>query len=78
VFFLHLFHRTYATAKIRELDEFLLDGLKPLLPLSVRDMRLDVIAALKSILGIQLLKLSDLRAETADLFAKHCQVIHIA
>lgn len=70
--FLHLLDGENPTAKIRELGEFLLDGLQPLMPLAVSDLLLGVVAALTSIPVIQCLQLSDLGAETGNFFAKHC------
>ncbi len=39
--------------------------------LAVRDLGLDVIAALLAILVIQFLKVGDLKAKTPNLFSKH-------
>lgn len=70
--FLHLLDGENSPAKISELAEFLLDGLQPLMPLAVSDLLLGAGAALTSIPVIQRLQLSDLGAETGNLFAKHC------
>jgi hypothetical protein len=72
VLFFPLFDRENSSAKASELDEFLLDCLKPFLPLAVSDMSLCIVVALTPILFIQFFELSDLVTETADLFAKHC------
>ena len=72
VLFFPLFDRENPSAKASELDQFLLDGLQPFLPLAVGDLSLCFIAAVTPILVIQLLKVCDLVAEMPDLFAKHC------
>ncbi len=72
VLFFPLFDGENSPAKTRQLYQFLLDCLKPFLPLAVSDMSLCVVVALTPILFIRFFELSDLVAETADLFAKHC------
>jgi hypothetical protein len=72
VLFFPLFDGENSPAKPRQLYEFLLNCLKPFLPLAVSDMSLCVVVALTPILFIRFFELSDLVAETADLFAKHC------
>lgn len=47
------------------------------MPLPVSDLGLCVISALTSIPLVQLLKLCDLGAETANLCPKHFEVIHV-
>lgn len=76
VLFLHLLHGTNSAAKVGELSEFLLDGLQPLMPLAVNDMRLGFISALTPILLVEFMKLCDLGAEIPNLFAKDCEMIH--
>ncbi len=76
VLLFHLLDGTNSSAKVSELGEFLLDCLQPFMPLAVSDLRLCFISALTPILVIQFLKVSDLNAETPDLFPKHCQMIH--
>lgn len=74
-----LFDRENSLAKASQLDQFLLDRLQPFKPLAVSYLSLGFVAVMTpraSILLIQLLKLGDLGAETSNLFAKHCQVIH--
>ena len=72
VLFFPLFDGENAPAKTRQLYQFLLNCLKPFLPLAVSDMGLCIVVALTPILFIHFFELSDLVAETADLFAKHC------
>ena len=74
VLFFSLLDRENSAAEVSELDQFLLDFLQPFLPLAVRDLSLFVrsISTVTPILVVQLLEGSDLGAETADLFAKHC------
>jgi len=72
VLFLHLFDRAHAAAQVSELGEFLLDGLKPLKPLAVSDLRLDFIDPRTPVLIVQLFNLSDLCAETSNFFTKDC------
>ena len=74
--FFHLLDRANSTAQVSELDEFLLDGLKSLMPLAVSDLSLGFIAAFPPVLLVQLLKFRDLRPEKRDLVAKHFQMIH--
>jgi len=47
------------------------------MPLAVSDLSLGFISALTAVLLVQFLKLCDLSAEIPNLFAKHCQVVHI-
>jgi len=72
VLFFPLFDGENSPAKTRQLYQFLLDCLKPFLPLAVSDMSLCVVVPLTPILFIRFFELSDLAAEAADLFAKHC------
>jgi hypothetical protein len=72
VLFFPLFDGENSPAKTRQLYQFLLDCLKPFLPLAVSDMSLCIVMALTPILFIRFFELSDLVTETADLFAKHC------
>jgi hypothetical protein len=65
-----------ASAKASELSQFLLDRLKPFLPLAVSSVSLRFISPPTSILVVQLLNLSDFGAQAADLVAKHFEVIH--
>ena len=76
VFFLDLLNRKNSPSEVRELGEFLLDGLQPLVPLAVSDLRLGFVAALTPVPVVQFLKVRDLGTESRNLFAKHCQVIH--
>ena len=79
VLFFPLFDRENSSAKVNELDQFLLDFLQPFMPLAVSDLSLGSIAALTPrtpILIIQPFKVCDLVAKTLDLFAKHFNVIH--
>jgi hypothetical protein len=46
------------------------------MPLAVSDLSQRFISALPPILVVQFLKVSDLVAETPDLFPKHCKMIH--
>ena len=46
------------------------------MPLAVSDLGLCVISASKPISVVQFLELRDLGAETPNLFAKHCEMIH--
>ena len=71
-----LFDRENSSAKASELGKFLLDGLQPLMPLTVSDLSLWFISTSKPKSVVQLLNLSDLGAETPNLFAKHFEVIH--
>ena len=74
VLFFPLFDRENSSAKVNELDQFLLDFLQPFMPLAVSDLSLGSIAALTTrtpILIIQFFKVCDLVAKTLDLFAKH-------
>jgi hypothetical protein len=74
VLFFPLFDRENSSAKVNELDQFLLDFLQPFKPLAVSDLCLCFISALTprtSILVIQFFKVCDLVAKTLDLFAKH-------
>jgi hypothetical protein len=72
-----LFDRENSSAKTSELDKFLLDCLQSFLPLAVGDLSLCFVAPMTPILVIQLLQVCNLSAQTPDLFAKHCQVIHV-
>ena len=74
---LHLFDRENSSAKIGELGKLLLDFLQALVPPAVSDLRLSIVSAFTSILAVQLLQLRDLIAETADLFPKDFEVIHV-
>ena len=47
------------------------------MPLAVSDLLCCLVSACTSILVIQLLKLSDLGAESSNLFPKHFEVIHV-
>ena len=76
VLFFPLFDRENSSAKASELGEFLLDRLQPFLPLTVSDLSLWFMSAFTSVLIVQLLNLSDLSAETRNLFSKYSQVIH--
>ena len=58
------------------MDEFLLDGLQPFLPLAVSDVRLCILVALKPMSLVQFLNLSNLLAETPDLFPENFEMIH--
>ena len=60
-----------APAKASESGKFLLNLLQPFVSLAVSDLSLCFVAILTggtSVLGVQLLNLSDLGAETPDLF----------
>ena len=74
--FFPLFDGENSSSQASELDQLLLNFLQPFKPLAVGDLRLSFVASLTPILDVQFLKLCDLVAETGDLFAKHCQVIH--
>jgi hypothetical protein len=77
--FLALFERDDFVAEVCELSQFMLDFLQPFLSLSMSDLGLDLVAALvprPSVLGMQFHKVSDLAAETRNLFAKHLDVVH--
>jgi hypothetical protein len=66
-----LFDRQNTSAESSELGQFLLDLLQPFMPLAVSDLSLCFIAApipRTPVLGVQLLKVSDLGTETPDLF----------
>jgi|HubBroStandDraft_6_1064221.scaffolds.fasta_scaffold1039114_2 hypothetical protein len=69
--FFHLFDRKNFSAKASELGEFLLNRLKPLLPLAVSNPRLRAIPALKPINPVQFLNLSDFCTETPYLFTEN-------
>ena len=68
----HLFDRADSSAKVGQLGQFLLDGLQPFMPLAMCNLGLCVPSALTPIFMIQFLEVSDLDAETANLFPKHC------
>jgi hypothetical protein len=72
VLLFHLFHRVNSSAKSSELGEFVLDCLQPFLPLAMSNLSLCFVSAFTPILVIQLLKMSDLDAETPNLFPEHC------
>lgn len=74
--FLHLFDGANSPAKIGNFYKFLLDRFQPLMPLSMRYLSLRIISTSPAILGVQLLKLSNLGAKVGDLFPKHFQVVH--
>jgi hypothetical protein len=76
VLFLHLFDGTNSPAEIGNFCKLLLDCFQPLVPLAVSYLSLRFISAAPSILGVQLLQLGDFGAESANLFPKHCEVIH--
>lgn len=76
VLFLHLFDRTNAPTKISNFYKFLLDCFQPLMPLAMRNLRLRIITAAPSILGVQLLQLCDFGAEIGNLFPKDFEVVH--
>lgn len=71
-----LFYREHPLAKARQLSKLLLDGLQPLMPLSVSNLRFGVRAGLTPVEVIQLLKVCDLGAQITDFFTKHCQMVH--
>jgi hypothetical protein len=72
----HLFDGANASAKVSKLSQFLLDCLQPFMPLAMGNLGLCVTSTLAPICTIQFLKLSDLHAETANFFSKHCKMIH--
>ncbi len=63
-------------AEVRHLKKFLLNFLKAFLALAVSDLGLSRVPGAKAILTVQLLKVSDLLAETPDFFSKNLKVIH--
>jgi hypothetical protein len=67
--FLHLFNRTNLSAKTRELNEFLLDFLQPLLALAVSDLGLCLGSGLTAIPFVQFLKLHNLNTQSGNSFA---------
>lgn len=76
VLLFHLLHGTNSPAQLGELGQFLLNGLQPFMPLTVRHLGLDFIPALTPVFIVHFLKVSDLFTEPPDLFPKHCQMIH--
>lgn len=73
---LHLFDGANPPSKIGNFHKFLLDRFQPLMPLAVSNLSLRIISATPSILGVQLLQLSNLGSKVGDLFPKHFQVVH--
>jgi hypothetical protein len=69
--------RANASAKVGNLGQLLLDCLQPFMPLAMGNVGLCVTSALTPIFMIQFLKVSDLLTETANLFPKDCQMIHV-
>lgn len=76
VLLFHLFDGTNSPPKVGNLHEFLLDRFQPLMPLTMRNLSLRIISPAPSILGIQLLQLSNLGTEVRYLFPKHFEVVH--
>jgi hypothetical protein len=70
VLFFHLLDGRHFATKLRQLSQLVLDGLQPFLPLPVSHVRLRRVSTLKAILLVQGLNLSDLHAETPNLFPK--------
>jgi hypothetical protein len=77
VLLFHLRDRANAPAKVCNLGQLLLDCLQPFMPLAMRNLGPCVTSALTPIFVIQFLKVSDLVTETANLFPKDCQMIHV-
>ena len=73
---LPLFEREDSSAKVSELRQFLLDGLKAFQPLTVSNLSLRVVLRFAAIQVVQFLKVGDFRAETNNLFSNEGQVIH--
>ena len=67
-----LFHRENSSAKVSELGEFPLDGLKSFMPPAVSDLSSCFVVALTPILIVQFSKLCDLGAEAPNFFTKDC------
>jgi hypothetical protein len=76
VFFFHLFYGQNSSAKVSQLGEFALDRLQTFMSLTVGNLSGGFVSPLTAILPIQLLKVSDLGAETRNLFPKDCYMIH--
>ena len=74
--FFHLLYQMKPATKVADSGKFLLDFLQPLLPLAVLNLSLGFIPFSKTVFLIRLLNLSDLGAETRDLFPKNFQMIH--
>ena len=70
VLFFHLLDGCHFATKLRQLSQLVLDGLQAFLPLPVSHVRLRRVSTLKAILLVQGLNLSDLHAETPNLFPK--------
>ena len=68
VLFFDLVDRLYPASQIANLGKLLLDGLQPFLPLAVSHLRLGSVRSPLAVLLVQLLNVSNLRAETRDLF----------
>jgi hypothetical protein len=69
--FFHLLYQMKPAAKVADSGKFLLDFLQPLLPLAVLNLSFGSIPFSKTVFLIRLLNLSDLGAETRDLFPKN-------
>ncbi|MGC2060465.1 MAG: hypothetical protein WA653_19520 [Candidatus Sulfotelmatobacter sp.] len=76
VFFFSLLHGKNPLTQASELGQFLLDFLESFMPLAVGDLSFGFGARLTPILGIQFLKVSNLKPEISNLFTKHCEMIH--
>jgi hypothetical protein len=76
VLFFSLLHGKNALTQAGELGQFLLDFLEPFMPLAVGYLSFCFGVGLTPVLGIQFLKVSNLKPETSNLFTKHCEMIH--
>jgi hypothetical protein len=76
VLFFHLVDRMKLPAKIADLGKLLLDRLEPLVPLAVSDLSLRSIRSSKTVFVVQLLNVSNLSAQTRNLFPENLYVIH--
>ena len=76
VLFSPLFDRKNFAPQGRKLGKLLLNLLQPFMPLAVSDLGLGYIRVSEPILLIQLLNVSDLRAETPYFFSKNFKMIH--
>lgn len=69
--FFYLLYQMNPAAKVAELGKFLLDFLQPLLPLAVSNLSLGSIPFSKTVFLIRLFNVSDLGAQTRNLFPKN-------
>ena len=72
MFFFHLFYGQNSSAEVSQLGEFALDRLQTFMSLTVGNLSGGFVSPLTAILPVQLLKVSDLGAETRNLFPKDC------